>query len=50
MMTQVNEVEKDKHLKAVFIEFLEGFARACEKISLPPVHEEGVSVLDKHLI
>jgi len=41
MMTQVNEVEKDKHLKAVFIEFLEGFGRACEKISMPTPYEEG---------
>ena len=31
---------KDKHIKANFIEFLEGFARACEKLSLPPRDED----------
>ena len=40
MMTQVNELEKDKHLKAVFIEFLEAFGRACEKISMGPPQED----------
>jgi hypothetical protein len=40
MMTQVNELDKDRHLKAVFIEFLEAFGRACDKMSLHPVQEE----------
>mmetsp|Transcript_1188 Transcript_1188/g.731 ORF Transcript_1188/g.731 Transcript_1188/m.731 type:complete len:248 (+) Transcript_1188:1537-2280(+) len=40
MMTQVNELDKDRHIKAVFIEFLEAYARACEKLSLPPAPEE----------
>ena len=40
MMTQVNELDKDKHLKAVFVEFLEAFARACEKISMGPPLED----------
>jgi hypothetical protein len=35
MMTQVNEIEKDKHLKALLVEFLEAFGRACEKLSFP---------------
>ena len=38
MMTQVDEVTKEKHIKATFIEFLEAFARACEKLSLPPYY------------
>jgi hypothetical protein len=37
MMTQVNELDKDRHLKATFIEFLEAFARACDKISMGPL-------------
>ena len=36
MMTQVNELEKDRHLKALWVEFLEAYARAAEKMSLPP--------------
>lgn len=42
MMTQVDELSKDRHLKANFIEFLEAFARACDIISLPPPQEETV--------
>lgn len=44
MMTQVNELDKDRHLKAIFIEFLEAFARACEKMALPPPLDEDVSI------
>ena len=36
MQTQVDELNRDKHLKAVFVEFLEAFGRACDKMSLPP--------------
>lgn len=39
MMIQVNELDKDKHLKANFVEFLEAFARVAEKLSLPPFDE-----------
>jgi hypothetical protein len=39
MMIQVNEIDKDRHLKANFIEFLEAFGRACEIMSLPPQEE-----------
>jgi hypothetical protein len=35
MMTQVNEVEKDKHMKALMVEFFEAFGRACDKLSYP---------------
>ena len=38
MMTQVDELNRDKHIKAVFVEFLEAFGRACEKMALPPLH------------
>jgi hypothetical protein len=36
MMTQVNEVEKDRHLKASMIEYLEAIARVADKVSLQP--------------
>ena len=35
----MNELDKDKHLKANFVEFLEAFARVAEKLSLPPIEE-----------
>lgn len=47
MMTQVDELNKDRHLKGVFVEFLEGFGRACEKMSLPPFPDETVRVFNK---
>ena len=33
MMTQVNEISKDRHLRASFIEFLEAMSRAVDKAS-----------------
>lgn len=33
MMTQINEISKDRHLKASFIEFVEAFARCCDKMT-----------------
>lgn len=44
MMTQVDELNKDRHLKAIFIEFLEAFCRACDKMSLPPPVDETVII------
>lgn len=41
----MNEIDKDRHLKAVFIEFLEAFARACDKMSLSPLPDEDVTVI-----
>jgi hypothetical protein len=37
MMTQVDDVEKDRHLTAQFIEFLEAFCRAAEIASFGPL-------------
>jgi hypothetical protein len=50
MMTQVDELNKDKHLKAVFVEFIEAFGRACDIISLGPIytHESEDEVLFMH--
>lgn len=45
MMIQVNELDKDRHMKAIFIEFLEGFGRACDKLSLGPPNEDDVLIL-----
>jgi hypothetical protein len=42
MMTSTDELNSDKHLKASFGEFLEAFARVCEKLSVAPTYEEGV--------
>lgn len=36
IMAQIDELTKDRHLKAQMNEFLEAFARAAEKISLAP--------------
>lgn len=45
MQTQVDELNKDKHIKAVFVEFLEAFGRACEKMSLgPQIIDEEVNI------
>ena len=36
MMTQINEIDSDRHLNSTFIEFLEAFCRCAEKASFPP--------------
>ena len=43
MMTQVDEINKERHIKAVFIEFLEAFGRCCEKLAIPPPNDDEVS-------
>ena len=35
MMTQVDEIEKDKHINMVFIEFLEAIVRVADKAEIP---------------
>jgi hypothetical protein len=42
MMTQTDEINNDKHLKAYFVEFIEAFARCCERLSIPPIVDEEV--------
>lgn len=39
MMTQINEIESERHQRATFIEFLEAFARVAERASLAPISE-----------
>ena len=40
MMTQVDEINKDRHLRMNFTEFLEGFGRCAEQISADPFERE----------
>jgi hypothetical protein len=37
MMLQVDEINQDRHMRMTFIEFLEAFARACDKASHSPI-------------
>lgn len=41
-MTQTDELNNDKHLKAFFVEFIEAFARICDKLSIAPLYDEEV--------
>lgn len=43
LMTQVDELSNDKHLKAYFVEFIEAFARCCEVLSIAEIYDEDVS-------
>jgi len=38
MMTQINELDSDRHLCATFIEFLEAFCRVADKAAFEPVN------------
>ena len=35
MMTQVDEIEKDRHINMTFVEFLEAVVRVAEKCEIP---------------
>ena len=35
MMTQVDEIDKDRHLSMTFVEFLEAIVRVAEKTEIP---------------
>ena len=35
MMTQVDEIEKDRHINMVFVEFLEAVVRVADKTEIP---------------
>ena len=36
MMSYVDELSQDKHLRMTFVEFLEAMARAADQASFPP--------------
>jgi hypothetical protein len=36
MMTQIDEIDSERHVRMIFVEFLEAIARAAHKMSLPP--------------
>ena len=35
MMTQVDEIDKDKHINMVFVEFLDAVVRVADKAEIP---------------
>lgn len=35
MMTQVDELDQDRHMNMTFCEFMEGFVRVAENLSIP---------------
>lgn len=35
MMSQVDEIEKDRHINMTFVEFLEAIVRVAEKAEIP---------------
>lgn len=49
MMTQINEIDKDRHLNMSLVEFLEGLARVAEKINIIHFLEEDKDPLEQPL-
>lgn len=37
MMTQVDEIDKDRHINMTFVEFLEAVVRVADKTEIPHV-------------
>ena len=46
MMTQVDEINNDRHLNMNFTEFIEAICRVADKLSLPNVPNEFVEKKD----
>lgn len=47
MMTQINDIENERHIQGQFIEFLEAFCRVAEISSFPPNDDEEYMTLDE---
>ena len=43
MMTQMNDVDNDRHLQGQFIEFLEAFCRAADLAAFPPLPQTKIN-------
>ena len=41
MMTQVDEIDNDKHMNMTFTEFLEALVRVAENLAIPHLMEDG---------
>jgi len=50
MMTQKDEIDKDKHLNMVMTEFIEAIGRVADKISLPPIFDNMEGVPEQYQI
>ncbi len=40
MMTQVDEIDSDRHMNMTFCEFMEGLVRVAENVSIPHLVED----------
>lgn len=47
MMTQKDELEKERHLNMMVPEFIEGIGRVADRLSLPPFYEHMAGVPDE---
>ncbi len=45
MMTQVDELDNDRHMKMQLVEFFEGLARSADSLSLPPPDSNVTSII-----
>jgi hypothetical protein len=46
MMTQINELEQDRHLMMNYVEFLEAFARVADKVQLVSTDDLKYQILE----
>lgn len=42
IMTQVDEIEKDRHINMIFVEFVEAVIRVADKLEIPHVIDDGL--------
>lgn len=47
MMTQVNDIDYERHIQGQFIEFLEAFCRAADRAAFQPVDDDGIMSVEE---
>ena len=43
MMTQIDEIESDKHLNMTFVEFIEALVRVAERLEIPNLIDDEIT-------
>lgn len=46
MMTQIDEIDSDRHMNMSFCEFMEGLARVAENLAIPNLVEDYYTIGD----
>ena len=49
MMTQIDEIESDKHLNMTFVEFIEALVRVAERLEIPNLIDDEMATTTEEI-